>query len=120
MLNAGLPQADVVGYLLMFREEMRRRIAVVPSEAAARFPHFLVVRPRALNEISRQHRSLPQRPNQISFFEPEFVSDEKAWARLAEEIGRLTNELTLIEIGDLVAKIYDALERTQTLSRGRQ
>lgn len=121
MLNVGLPQSDVVGYLLMFRDDVRGHIAIVPTVAEeGEFPRFLVVRPRAFDEISRQHRALPQRPNQISFFPPEFVSDKEGWAALAREIGLPTTELVLIEIGDLVTKIHAALAETQTATRGRR
>ncbi len=120
MLNVGLPQADVIGYLLNFREEIRNQAGIVPPETWGRFPNFLVVRPRALNEISRQHRALPERSGQVSFFKPEFVSDEKGWGLLAKGIGLQTGELILIEIGDLVVKIRGALAETRAGNRGRQ
>ena len=119
MQNVGLPQAAVIAYVIGFREEIRNHIAVVPTVAEGNFPHFLVVRPRALNEISRLHRALPEHHGKISFFKPEWARDAKGLLEVADNIGLPTNELILVEIGDLVVKIHAALADTRTVSRGR-
>jgi hypothetical protein len=122
MQNVGLPQAEIVRYLMAFRPDIRKQIALIPESAWGQsFPRFLIIRPFALGETLRQHRGLPElRGGPIAYFRPEFVSDWASWKALAEEIGKPTGQLILIEIGDLVPKLRYGLERTEISKRGRR
>jgi hypothetical protein len=122
MLNVGLPQSAAVFYLTSFRDELRRQIATLPAATVGKFPpRFLVVRPRALRDSATLYVPLPERNSDgVDFFRPSFVCDWDTWTALAMEMeGGPTNELILIEIGELARRLHQTLPETRISNRGR-
>jgi hypothetical protein len=120
--NAGMPQSDIVRFLLGFRDVIRPQLRSMPSSSArSNFSHFLVVTPHALSETLRPFGPRPRlNLGELAFFEPRFVSTTKEWQSLAELIGRLASASIVIEIGDLVSMLHHALPQCASSQRRRQ
>jgi hypothetical protein len=120
--NAGMPQSEIVAFLLGSQDVIRTHVRSMPtSSVGAIFPHFLIVTPHALSETIRQFGPQPNvRLGNLPFFEPKFVATKGDWQLLADEIGWPSAASIVIEIGDLVSNIRDALPQSETLQRGRQ
>ena len=118
--NAGMPQSEIVAFLLGSQEVIRTHVRSMPtSSVGALFPHFLVVTPHALSETIRQFGRQPNlKPGSLAFFEPKFVATKKEWRLLA--LGWSSAASIVIEIGDLVSSLHDTLPQCATLQRGRQ
>jgi hypothetical protein len=119
--NAGMPQSEIVTFLLGSQDAIRTHVRSMPiSSVGAIFPHFLIVTPHALSETLRQF-GRPQ-PNvnlgNLPFFEPKFVATKEDWRLLAQSWPSAAS--IVIEIGDLVSRLHDALPQCATLQRGRQ
>src|SRR5271165_2356054 len=73
--NAGVPQTEIVQFLLGSQDVIRTHLRSMPtSSAGAKFPHFLVVNPHALSETIRPFGARPRvMRGELAFFEPKFV-----------------------------------------------
>ncbi len=122
LLNAGLPQAEVVGFLRAFQEQIRAHIDSVPTSSVnAEFPHFLIVKPLALNETLRLFGPKPTlKSENLSFFEPIFASSRETLLSVVNDIGKDVNQVILVEIGDLVSSLHNTLPDSVGTHRGRQ
>jgi hypothetical protein len=120
--NAGMPQSEIVAFLRGSQEAIRTHIRSMPtSSVGARFPHFLIVTPHALSETIRQHGPQPRlNLGRLPFFEPRFVATKKDWLSLAEDLGSPSAASIVVEIGDLISSLEDALPRSAAVQRGRQ
>jgi hypothetical protein len=120
--NAGMPQSEVVAFLLGFQEVIRNHVRSMPtSSLGAMFPHFLIVTPHALSETIRQLGPQPKlNLGSLPFFEPKFVATKEDWQMLADDIGWPSAASIIIEIGDLVSSLHNTLPRSAALQRGRQ
>jgi hypothetical protein len=120
--NAGMPQSDIVRFLLGFRDVIRPHLRSMPSSSVhSKFPHFLVVTPHALSETLRRFGPKPRLTlGELAFFEPSFVSTAKEWQSLARLIGEPASASIVVEIGYLVSILHYALPRCATSQRGRQ
>jgi hypothetical protein len=119
--NAGVPQSEIVAFLLGFQQAIRAHIRSMPISSLGRFPHFLIVTPHALSETIRQFGPHPNlNLGRLPFFEPKFVATKKDWLRLAKDhLGSPSAASIVIEIGDLASSLEDALPRSAALQRGR-
>jgi hypothetical protein len=119
--NAGMPQSEIVSFLLGFQEVIRTHVRLMPtSSVGAPFPHFLIVTPHALSETLRRFGRQPNlRPGGLAFFEPRFAATNKDWQLLAQD-WRSSSASIVIEIGDLVSSLHNTLPQCGTLQRGRQ
>ena len=124
LLNAGVPQSETVKFILRFRKEIRDYIAAMPrSTVDSSFPHLLIVEPLAWNETLRLFDKQPELRSDkyLSFYAPEFVSNEGGWVALAKKkLGHRSSERIVIEIGDLVSFLNDELSKTESAPRGRR
>jgi hypothetical protein len=120
--NAGMPQSEIVAFLLSFQEVIRAHVRSMPaSSVGAIFPHFLIVTPHALSETIRQFGPQPSLIfGSLPFFEPKFVTRKEEWQSLYEEIGWPSTASIVVEIGNLVSSLHSTLPRSATLQRGRQ
>ena len=120
MQNAGMPQSEIVGFLLGSQEAIRTHVRSMPtSSVGVIFPHFLIVTPHVLSETIRQFgRQPPVQVGDLAFFEPKFVATNKDWQLLA--LDWPSAACIVVEIGDLVSSLHDTLPQCATLQRGRQ
>lgn len=119
--NIGLPQSDIVSFVLNFREAIRTQISSAPLSPDRTFPRILVVQPRGLEETQRAHGPMPKFGfSGIPFYEPVFINDARHWESFATEIGNISNGRIVIDIGDLVTSINLGLASAESSNRGRQ
>lgn len=120
--NAGMPQTEIVQFLVSFRHVVRMHVRSMPtSSVGARFPHVIVVKPHALGETIRQFGPHPKvTRGELAFFEPKFVSTEKEWQALADGLSGPASASIVIEIGDLVSSLHYAFPLIAPSQRGRQ
>jgi hypothetical protein len=122
--NAGMPQSEIVTFLLVFQQVIRAHIRTMPTSSVnAEFPQFLIVTPHAISETIRQFGPQPELNawgGAVAFFEPKFVATKEEWKSLAEEIGWPSAASIVVEIGDLVSSLHSTLPQSGALQRGRQ
>jgi hypothetical protein len=124
LLGMGLPQKEVVNYLMGFRNELRRECQRLPDiyrRGAA--PTFLVVRPVGIKETLRQGRPAPAlEGGMLSFHEPLFVHDAAKLGQtlLTDTSGMDARRHLIIEVSDLKTKLVSYLQEAPEVKRGRQ
>jgi hypothetical protein len=122
--DAGMPQSEIVSYLLRFQEVIRTQVRSMPTSIAnTEFPHFLIVTPHGLGETIRQFGPQPDLNawgEKLAFFKPKFVATEGEWQSFAGEIGWPSAASIVIEIGGLVSSLHITLPQSAAMQRGRQ
>jgi len=120
--NAGMPQSEIVLFLLAFQDVIRTHLRSMPtSSVGADFSHFLVVTPHALSETIRPFGPQPRSTSgALAFFELKFVSTKEEWQALANDIGWPAAASIVVELGDLVSRLHDAFPHFAPSQRGRK
>jgi len=120
--NAGMPQTEIVQFLSAYQDVIRTHLRSMPtSSVGAKFPHFLVVTPHALSETIRPFGPQPKvTRGELAFFDLKFVSTVKEWQALADSIGWPAAASIVVEIGNLVSSLHDALPQLAPSQRGRK
>jgi len=120
--NAGMPQTEIVQFLSAYQDVIRTHLRAMPtSSVGAEFPHFLVVTPHALSETIRPFGPQPRvTRGELAFFDPKFVSTKEEWQALANAIGWPAAASIIVEIGNLVSSLHDALPQLAPSQRGRK
>ena len=119
--NAGVPQSELVTFLLSFQEVIRAHVRSMPRQLSrGQFPHFLIVTPHAMPETIRLFGRQPKGgwDGAVAFSEPEFVRTRGDWLSLAE--GWRSTASIVVEIGDLVSSLHSTLPKWEASPRGRQ
>jgi hypothetical protein len=118
--NVGMPQSELVAFLLGFQDGIRTHIRSMPtSSVGAEFPHFLIVTPHALNETIRQFGPKPKlEAGGLAFFKPKFVGTKAEWVSIA--VGWRSAASIVVEIGDLASSLHATLPESAALQRGRR
>jgi hypothetical protein len=119
--NAGVPQSELVRFLLSFQEVIRAHVRSMPTQLArGQFPHFLIVTPHAMPETIRLFGLQPKGgwDGAVAFFEPKFVRTKREWLSLAK--GWRSTASIVVEIGDLVSSLHSTLPKWEASLRGRQ
>ena len=120
--NAGVPQSELVKFLLSFQEVIRAHVRSMPTQLPrGQFPHFLIVTPHAMAETIRLSGPQPKGGwnGAVGFFEPKFVRTRRDWLSLAKG-WRSSSASIVVEIGDLVSSLHSTLPKWTTSPRGRQ
>ena len=122
--DAGMPQSEIVDFLLGFQKIIRTHIRSMPTSVEPKqFPHFLIVTPHGLAETIRQFGPQPELNawgEKLAFFKPKFIKTEVEWRSFAGKIGWPSAASIVIEIGGLATSLHIKLPKSESLQRGRQ